>query len=239
MSKHAVIVVVILLCWWGCNGCDSSGKPRSEAAKSKSRDVTIVYRVESGPELQVVSFKMRDGRARNDTEGGAISTIHDPDIGVIYLDHAARQYLVKTMESPDVHGASEEMRKIITAAAQMRFTGKRQMIGEWECEEFVLFDSRGLDVPPGLGFRAVAWIARDFDEGKAIQSRKDRLAPVELYRFLAAVTSKDFTLPGFAVRTETQQGAEPPSTSTCVELRFEDHDPDDFTYTKGYSAYQQ
>ena len=232
-------MVTNLLCWWCCGGCDSSAERHSEAAKPKSGDVTIVYRIEAGAESQVVSFKMKNGRARNDTEGGTMSTIHDPDIGVILLDHGTRQYLVKTMELPDVRGASEEMRRLITSAAQMRFTGKKQKIGDWECEEFVLFDAHGLDVPPGLGFRAVAWIARDFDEGKESQSRKDSLAPADLYRFLAAVTLKDFALPGFAVRTETQQVGQPPTTSTCVELRFEDHDPDDFTYTKGYSAFQE
>ena len=203
-------------------GCDRSKKPVvSEHLEEKMPDVTLVSEISSDTEIQRVNFKIKGTRARMDTEDGTLSTILDPENGMTIIDHTDKSYQTIQLDLPDASRLSPEVAAKLASACEMRFTGKKKKIGQWECEEYVVFDSFEKGFPAELQSRAVGWITNDVKGGAAIQARKDKVAPSQLLKWMAATTSKEIAFPGFAVRTETTQNGQYPVTSTCLAISYE------------------
>ena len=227
IPRLLVAIMAIALCSASI-GCDRSEKPVSEHRKENMPDVTLVCQISSDTAIQRVNFKIKGTRARTDTDIGLVSTIHDPVNGTTILDHTNKSYQTFQFDLPDTSKMSSELAAKIASACEMRFTGKAKKIGEWECKEYVLFDSLGKGFPEELRFRAAAWITDDLIGGLAIQARKDKVAPSPVRKWIFATTSKVFTMPGFAVRTETTQGGQYPITSTCIKVSYDTLDPQEF-----------
>lgn len=202
-------------------GCNRFKKPTTSVdAKEEIPDVTLVSEISSETSIQRVSFKLKGGRARTDTEEGLFSTIHDPDVGTTILDHTKKAFQTIQIDLPDNSQISEEIAAKICSAFEMRYTGKVKKIGKWECEEFVLFDSFDKGFPEGLQSRSIGWIAKNFEGGAAIQARKEKVAPSQLVKWMAKTSGKDVFFPGFAVRTVTEQRGHYPTISTCVDISY-------------------
>ena len=217
-------------------GCDRSAKPvTSEHREENMPDVTLVCEISSDTAIQRVNFKIKGTRARTDTEEGLFSSIHDPENGTTILDHRNKSYQTVQFEMPDNSKMSSELAAKLASACEMRFTGKTKKIGEWECKEYVLFDSFGKGFPEELQSRCVGWITDDLKGGAAIQARKDKVSPSQLIKWLSATTSKDIAFPGFAARTETTQNGQYPVTSTCVKLSYDTLDSKEFDIPSTYT----
>ena len=212
--------------------CDRKAKrvetPRQAAPPP---DVTLVYELASDTAILQSKFQIKGEKARNDVEEGLVSTIHDPQVGLTYLDHRSKTYAIMPLGIPDTSGLGKKSEEM-AAAFEMRFTGKKEKIGQFECEEFVLFDTTGKQFPPELRAKAVAWITKGLKGGDLIQARKDKTAPSQMLKLLEKTASKKIAMPGFAVRTITFQGGQNPVTSTCVEIRYDPLDPKLFLIVK-------
>ena len=216
-------------------GCDRSAKPGvSEHLEENMPDVTLAYEISSDTAIQRVNFKIKGTRARTDTEEGLFSTIHDPDNGTTILDHRNKSYQTIQLDLPDNSKMSSELTAKIASACEMRFTGKTKRIGEWECKEYVLFDSFGKGFPEELQSRWVGWITDDLKGGPAIQARKEKVAPSQLIKWMSATTSKDIAFPGFAVRSETTLNGQYPVTSTCLKVSYGALDSQEFDIPSTY-----
>ena len=231
---HAVITVIMLVV--ACIGCDRSAKPViSKHPEENFPDVTLVYEISSDTTIQRVNFKLKGTRARTDTEEGLFSTIHDPEKGTTFLDHKKKSYQTMQLDLPDNSKMSSKTAVKLASAWEMRFTGKTKKIGEWECKEYVLFDSFGKGFPEELQSRFVGWITDDLKGGAAIQAQKDKVAPSQLLKWMAATTSKDIAFPGFAVRTENTQNGQYPFTSTCIKVSYDTLDSQEFEIPSTYT----
>lgn len=233
-NLHAIIMAIAL---FGASiGCDRSAKPVvSKPREENMPDVTLVYEIFSDTTIQRVNFKIKGSRARTDTGEGLFSTIHDPEGGTVILDHTNKSYRKTQFDFPDASKMSSKTAAKIASAYEMRFTGKTKKIGEWECKEYVLFDSFGKGFPEELQSRSVGWITDDLKGGSAIQARKDQVSPSQLMKWMSATAPKVVAFPGFAARTVTMRYGQYPVTSTCIKVSYEALDSQEFEVPPNYT----
>lgn len=188
---------------------------------SKSPDVTMSIRIGSSDSIQVYTYRMKDDRARTDTEDGEYSSIHDPKVGTIYLNHRKKHYRIAPLANPETGDIEPKTAKYLSQALKLKFTGREMHIGKWNCQEFLIWDSMDLQLPKALRMKSVAWIATDFEIGKQIQNRHEKLSPYELHKIVKTISGKDFALPGFAFKFENSGAGESSTTTTCESISFD------------------
>jgi hypothetical protein len=174
-------------------------------------------------------------------EDPRFTTIHDPDKGLYILDHKMKKFRhVPPPEIPERKPDSEatdherKQYELVEQSAKMAYTGKERMIGKWLCREYVLWDSYGTGIPPHLESSIIAWIADDFENGKALQKRKMDLAPLPVLSQFSKISGKAFEFPGFAIQIISRQADELPVITTFRGISEEPLNQADFEVPADY-----
>lgn len=237
--KSQLVALVAVAVVGAGSGCDRSGiKTVAPQPVAEPEDMTVTYDVSTADAIREMKIKVKGTRGRVDRERGNSSIIYDPELGCFALDHLAKTYQKVDLKLPDTTVLSPEQAAALAAgfgeAFKLKFTGKTQKIGDWECEEFVLFDSFDNENFHGREMRLVAWIAKDFPDGKDIQARISKIIPPEWIGWLAGISSKEIAFPGFVVRRESKVGGKYPIVTTFTEITFGPLDAHEFELPADY-----
>lgn len=221
----------------------SFNPPKLDVASRSDGTLTFLTEVATESSIEIVRFSMKDGKGLTWTDDPRFTTIHDPNKGLIYLDHKLKKFRqVPPPKIPerktDSESTDQELKQyeIVEKATKMAYTGKEKTIGNWRCEEFVIFDSYKLGVPPHLESSIIVWISDEIENGKALQKQKFDLVPLPILSDSSKISGKDLEIPGFSVQMIKRKANELPEITTFKKITAEPLKKADFEVPAGYSS---
>lgn len=220
----------------------SFNSPKLDVTSRSNGNVTFLTEVATESSIQIVRFSIKDGKGLTWTDDPRFTTIHNPDKGLIYLDHKLKKFRQvpppKIPErKPDSESTAQELKQyeILEKATKMAYTGKEKTIGNWKCKEYVIFDSYELGVPPHLESSIIVWISDEIGNGKALQKQKFDLAPLPLLSDFSKISGKELEIPGFCVQMIKRKAHDLPEITTFKKITDEPLKKADFEVPAGYS----
>lgn len=240
-----IIKAIGLSTFLGLMHCNErhANTPESDGKKPISENVTFLTEVATESAIQVVRFSIKDGKGLTRMEDPRFTMIHDPDKGLYILDHKLKKVQHSPppnipVRKPDSEATDHERMQydIVEQSAKMAYTGKEKMIGKWQCREYVFWDSYGTGIPPHLESSIIAWIADDFENGKALQKRKMDVAPLPLLSQFSKISGKPIQFPGFAIQIISRQAGELPTITTFQGISDDPLNQADFEIPADYTS---
>ena len=188
-------------------------------------DLVIVQKIEGGGQAGEQTIKIKGDKARTDLNP-AVSMITDGATGeMITLMHNGRTFLKVSPEQ--TKAMMEQLQKFRTSPepAKLQPTGKKEKIGEYECEIFTAT----------LGsLTTTYWLAKDFPNFPSVLAQLDKFQSGTISAMGKGLMPdlKDF--PGMTIKTEIEKGGKKIVT-TLVSVKEDSVDPGVFTIPKGYT----
>lgn len=187
-------------------------------------DLVIVQKIEGGGQTGEQTIKIKGDKARSDL-AQPVSMITDGATGeMITLMHTTRTFLkVSAAQTKEMLEQLQKMRPT-TDAPKLQPTGKKEKIGEYECEIFTT----------NLGAITVTyWIAKDFPNFQAVLAELDKFqsGAISAMGKGSMPALKDF--PGMMMKTEIDVSGKK-TVTTLVSAKEENVDPAIFKTPAGY-----
>lgn len=193
-------------------------------AGSAFADLVVVQKVEGGGQSGEQTLRIKADKARCDV-AGAFSLLVDRTTGeTTTLSHGQKGYL--TIPPERAAAMLEQMRKArgSDAAPLLVATGKKEKIGEHECEIFTA----------ELGTVKISyWLARDYPNFATILAQMDVIEGNPLSGGAAGVAPRTKDLPGMPMKIVMDKDGQK-ITVTLVSVKEEPVDPAIFEIPKGY-----
>lgn len=187
-------------------------------------DLVLVQKVEGGGQTGDQTIKVKGEKARCDLTP-QISMITDAGTGeMLTLMHTGRTFLKVSAEQTKAMLDQLQKLRPQTEPAKAQPTGRKEKIGEYECEIFTA----------NLGLVTVTyWIAKDYPNYQAVldQLEKFQAGSMSGMGKGAMPSIKDF--PGMVMKTETDLSGKK-TVQTLVSAKEENVDPAIFNVPAGY-----
>ena len=187
-------------------------------------DLVIVQKVEGGGQTADQTMKIKGDKARCDL-APQVSMIVDGATGEsITLMHTPRTFLKVSAEQTKAMLEQLQQKRPQNEPAKPQPTGKKEKIGEYECEIFTA----------NLGLVTVTyWIAKDYPNYQAVLDQLDKFqsGSISAMGKGAMPPIKDF--PGMIMKTETDLSGKK-TVQTLVSVKEENVDPAIFKVPNGY-----
>ena len=156
-------------------------------------DLVLVQKVDGAGQSGEQTIRIKGGKSRSDISQ-SLSIIADSATGdAVTLKHSDKSFM--RIPAAQTRAMAEEMKKRRGSAAppELKPAGKKEKIGEYECEIFTC-DLGGLSV--------TYWFAKDYPNHAAIQEQLAALQSGGLGGGAAGVMPDPKTFPGMALKTE-------------------------------------
>lgn len=187
-------------------------------------DLVIVQKVDGSGQSGEQTIKIKGDKARTDL-GQPVSMITDGATGeIVTLMHTAKTYL---KVAPDQTKAMmNQLQKLRANAepAKLQPTGKKEKIGEYECEIFTA--NLG-------GLTATYWIAKDFPNYQAVLAQLEKLQAGTISAMGKGLMPELKDFPGMMMKTEMDMGGKKIVT-TLLSAKEETVDPAIFKVPANY-----
>jgi hypothetical protein len=187
-------------------------------------DLIIVQKAEGGGQTTDQTMKIKGDKARCDL-APQVSMIVDGATGEsITLMHTPRTFLKVSAEQTKAMLEQLQQKRPQNEPAKPQATGKKEKIGEYECEIFTA----------NLGLVTVTyWIAKDYPNYQAVLAELDKFqsGSISAMGKGAMPSIKDF--PGMIMKTETDLSGKK-TVQTLVSVKEENVDPAIFKVPNGY-----
>lgn len=187
-------------------------------------DLVIVQKVEGGGQAGDQTIRIKGDKSRSDL-AQPISVITDGATGgMTTLMHTTRTFMKVPAEQ--TKAMLEQIKKMrpTTDAPKLQPTGKKEKVGEYECEIFTT----------NLGtINITYWVAKDFPNYPAVLEQLDKFQSGAISAMGQGTMPalKDF--PGMMIKTEIDLGGKK-TTTTLVSAREENVDPAVFNVPASY-----
>jgi len=192
-------------------------------------DLTIVQKVEGAGQSGEMTVKIKGDKAR--IEGAPnVTTIIDGKTGEMTNLMTDRKTVVR-ISAEKMKAAAEMISKFNknepAAKAELRATGKKEMIGSYEAEQYVC------ETP---NFKATYWLAPTYPDGAAILKQLQSLNP-QMWQTqnMGLPDYRDF--PALPIKTVMRMG-DNEVTSTVVSIRGTTLDETEFSVPKDFKEVQ-
>ena len=187
-------------------------------------DLVIVQKVEGGGQSGEQTIRIKGDKSRTDLAPG-VSMITDGASGeMVTLLHSARTFLkVPAAQTKAMLGQLQKLRPN-GEAPKLQPTGKKEKIGEFECEIFTV----------SLGtLNATYWLAKDFPNYPAILAQLEKFQAGAISAMGQGVLPELKDFPGMAVKTEIVMNGKKIVT-TLVSANEEEVNATAFNIPAGY-----
>jgi hypothetical protein len=201
--------------------------PLLASASLLRADYVVVQKVDGGMQSGEMTIKIKNGKARVDM-APQISTISDSTSGdVITLMHAQKQFM--RIPAAQTKALVEQMQKLSgakpqTAAPKLTPTGKKEKVGEYECELYT-WAAGGMTVN--------YWLADKFPDYAKVQAALEETQNAGLTAMMSGMMPKSSEFPGMAIKTEMAVAGQK-ITTTLVSVKEQEVDPAVFELPKDY-----
>jgi len=206
LFSTAALLVALL-----ATACNKGETKYTDLKSAGPSDLTLAFTIERQGTNHRGTMRLKGDKVRTDLElpGGSITIIQSQSDGVILINHTEKTWQRQPAPEMPHDGATAEDLAIVKDVFPMRFTGNSQMISGWKCEEYLLRDV-SQETLPGKGIeepiRETLWIAKEFPEGEEIQRHINRISLIGQLKSIEKATGRKFSIPGFAMKTEVQNG---------------------------------
>ena len=235
MNKLPALLSILAICFLALPACKKkTDSPLTDLSIGRSKDLTLAVDMELPNGTQHAVIKIKGDKARTDLAALSLSTIQSATAGSYLLNHQTKTIQKQAQEVLDTSIMSKDDAAKLTSAFAMKFTGKTETIAGWATREFLIMELREPDVSAGEQMRMAAWIAEEFPEGRDIQKLIERIMPNQVFAPIEKATGKKFTMPGFALRTEIQQGGNQAVKITYTAIKQGDIPESEFELPKDY-----
>ena len=194
------------------------------AAAFAQADLVIVQKVEGGGQTGEQTIKIKGDKSRTELNP-AVSMITDGATGeMVTLMHTGRTYLkVSADQTKSMLEQLQKFRKN-SEPAKLQDTGKKEKIGEYECEIFTA----------GLGtLTATYWIAKDFPNYLNVVAQLDKFRSGTISAMGKGLLPELKDFPGMAIKTEIDMSGKKIVT-TLISVKEENVDSKAFDIPAGY-----
>jgi hypothetical protein len=188
-------------------------------------DLVIVQKVEGGGQNSEQTIKIKGDKARTDLNP-TVSMITNGATGeMITVMHTGRTYLkVPADQTKSMLEQLQKLRGANAEPAKLQPTGKKEKIGEYDCEIFTA----------GLGsLTATYWIAKDFPNYQSVLAQLDKFQSSTISAMGKGLMPDMKDFPGMAMKTEIDLNGKK-VTTTLVSAKEENVDPKAFDIPAGY-----
>ncbi|GAB4015134.1 hypothetical protein GCM10028808_39660 [Spirosoma migulaei] len=103
----------------------------------------------------------------------------------------------------------------IKKGLRLEFSGKKQKILGWDCEEYVILDVNTKISSQPVRIRSVAWIAPDYPDGERLQAIVEQTYGGQS---MAETFGERISLPGFAIKSETLRDGTTVTTNQYIAI---------------------
>ena len=188
-------------------------------------DIVVVQRVDGAGQSGEQTIRVKDGKARCDTGGGAVSVIVDRQTGeTTTLSHGQRGFLTLT---PEANRAMLEKMKAARGSQQtppLVNSGKKEKVGEYQCDIFTA----------EIGaVKMTYWLAKEYPNYQKFITQLDVLEGAPLASVAGGLAPRTKDLPGMPVKLLMELSGQK-VTITLLSAKEEDADPAIFKIPAGY-----
>jgi hypothetical protein len=172
---------------------------------SARADLILRQRVEGGGQTGEQTIRIKDGRSRADL-AATLSLITDAATGDAYtLKHADRTFMKVPATQSQAMLAEMKKKRGDAAPPQLKPTGKKEKVGEYECEIFTA----------DLGeLKVTYWLAKDFPNYAGIQQQLSAVQSGPLALASQGLMPDPATFPGMTMKTVLELGGKKVTTTT-------------------------
>ncbi len=189
-----------------------------------SADLVVVQKVEGSGQAGEQKIRVKGDQARSDV-ANSMSMITDGATGeMITLMHSGKTFLKISAEQTKAMMEQLQQRRPNAEPAKLQPTGKKEKIGEYECEIFTT----------NLGAMTITyWIAKDFPNFPSILTQLEKFQSGAISAMGRGLMPELKDFPGLAMKTEIDMGGKKTIT-TLVSAKEENVDPAIFKIPAGY-----
>jgi hypothetical protein len=194
------------------------------AASLCRADLVLVQRVEGGGQSGEQTIKIKGDKARTEL-APAVSMIADGATGeMITLMHTGRTYL--KIPAEQTKAMMEQLQQLRPDAepAKLVPTGKKEKIGEYECEIFT--------VKAGA-ITVTYWLAKDFPNFPSVLAQLEKFQAGTISAMGKGLMPELKDFPGMMMKTEMDMKGKK-TVTTLVSAKEENVDPGLFKIPAGY-----
>ena len=229
-SAVLTVVIIGLLIFPACR--KKADTPLTDFGGGNSKDLTLAGDIEVPGSTQRVVMKIKGEKTRTDIEALGISIVAEASGERYVLNHTTKT--IEKQAVPAIQAMNQADAAKLAKAFVMQFTGRTDTISGWKTREFLICDLHDKDVPAAEQGRLVAWIAEEFPDGRDIQQLVERSMPNQAVASLRKAIGKEFTMPGFALRTESTEGGRTTFKITYTAIKQGELQESDFELPQDY-----
>jgi hypothetical protein len=193
-------------------------------ASAALADLVVVQKVEGGGQSSEQKIRIKGEQARTDLTG-TVSMITDGTTGeMTTLMHSGKTFLKVSAEQTKAMMDQLQQQRPNGEPAKLQPTGKKEKIGEYECEMFTA----------NLGAMKITyWIAKDFPDYPAVLAQLEKFQSGAISAMGKGLMPELKDFPGMPMKTELEMGGKKTIT-TLVSAKAETVDPALFKIPAGY-----
>ncbi|MEI9894461.1 MAG: DUF4412 domain-containing protein [Chthoniobacter sp.] len=187
-------------------------------------DLVIVQHVEGGGQTGDQTIKIKGDKSRTDLNPTVTMITNGATGEMITLMHTGHTYLKVSADQTKAMMAQLQKFRTGTEPAKLQPTGKKEKIGEYDCEIFTA----------GLGaLTATYWLAKDFPNFPSVLAQLDKFQSGSISAMGKGLLPDIKDFPGMTMKTEIVLNGKKVAT-TLVSAKEDNVDPKSFDIPAGY-----